>query len=571
MKNSNICWKNGLHKNKKRLISVSTRIGKIAISKEMDGFKNNKQKTTLFLLLFVATTFFGMPQNPPPTENGKVTKILVENADSIELSKNNNPDIWVLRGNVIFKHDSIYMYCDSAYLYDLTNSLEAFSNVRIIQGDTLSMYGDYLNYEANINLAKMRENVRMENDDVTLFTDNFDYDRNKNIAYYFKGGMLVDSINELTSINGQYSPDTKIAFFKEQVHLINPQFDLTSDTLKYHTETKIATILGPTVIEADSGMIHSTRGWYNTITEESMLYDRSLVISKDKTKNITADSIFYNKVDGLIEAFGDMVLNDSLKSVILLGNYGYYDENTKFAFATDSAQLIEFSRKDSLFLHADTLQMETFDEEREVKAFHAVRFYRIDIQGICDSLQFNTGDSILNLYKNPILWNTGYQINGDTIKILFNDTTIEKMDVLNYAFVMEELDTTCYNQLKGKNLITFFIAGELNKMDVSGNAEAIYYPLSDDKVTYSGRHKIEAPFMYFIIQNRKIAKISWFPEPKVETLPIPFLDSENRFLKGFKNYNYLRPQNREDIFTEVKMKAEDVPPPRRVRQHQHTE
>jgi lipopolysaccharide export system protein LptA len=536
----------------------------------MDGFKNKNIKTTLFLLLFVAITFFGMSQNPPAGK-GKATKVSVEHADSLELEKNNNPDIYVLRGNVVFKHDSIYMYCDSAYLYHSTNSLEAFSNVHIQQGDSLSMYSDYLNYEANITLAKMRENVRMENNDVTLFTENFDYDRNKNIAYYFNGGMLVDSINELTSVYGQYSPATKMAFFQERVRLHNPQFELASDTLKYNTVTKTADILGPTVIESDSGTIYSTRGWYNTIIEESMLYDRSVVESKDKTKTITADSIFYNKLDGFVKAYSDMVLNDSVKKIILTGNYGYYDEITEFAYATDSAQLIEFSRKDSLFLHGDTLQMRTIGEEREIKAYYGVRFYRIDIQGVCDSLQFNTSDSILNLYKNPILWNTAYQINGDTIRIHFNDSTVEKVNVLNYAFSIEEIDTTYFNQLKGKNLTAYFVAGEMKKIDVDGNAESLYYPIDDKDASFLGRNKTESSFMSIDVSNRKPARILWYPEPKMEMLPIPDLNQENKFLKGFINYDYLRPKNRTEIFTKVEMKKEDAPPPRRVRgQHQHS-
>jgi lipopolysaccharide export system protein LptA len=539
----------------------------------MVGFKNKNSNTTFFLLLFVATTFFGMSQNPPSPSNGKVTKVFVENADSLELSKNNNPDIWVLRGNVIFRHDSVYMYCDSAYLYEQTNSLDAFSNVVIKQGDTISMYGDFLNYDANISLAKMRENVRMENNDVTLFTDNFDYDRIKNLAYYFDGGMMVDSINELTSIYGQYSPDTKIAFFKDQVHLTNPQFELKSDTLKYQTETKVADILGETVIESDSGTIYSTRGWYNTISDESMLYDRSLVVSKDQTQNVTADSMFYHKADGMVEAYGNMVLNDTLQKIILMGNYGHYNELTKYAFATDSAQMIEFSQKDSLFLHADTLKMETIGEEREIKAYHGVRFYRIDIQGVCDSLQFNTVDSILYMYQNPILWNTGYQINGDTIKILFNDSTIERMYVLNYAFAIEEKDTTYYNQLKGRNMTIYFTAGELNKIDIDGSTESIYYLIDDKDASFLGRYKAESPFMSIGVLNRKPNRIAWKPEPKSEILPMPDLNPENKFLKGFINYDYIRPQDRADIFTKTMMKAEDVPQPRRVRgqQRQSTE
>jgi lipopolysaccharide export system protein LptA len=537
----------------------------------MDGFKNSATKTSLFLALFVITTFFGIPQNPPTDNKPKITKVNVENADSVEFEQNNNPDIYVLRGNVIFRHDSTYMYCDSSYWNTISNSLEAFDNVRIEQGDTLFMYGDYLNYYGNTQLAKMRENVKMENNEVTLFTDSFDYDRKNNLAYYFDGGMLIDSLNELTSIYGQYSPDTKMALFRDQVRLVNPQFVLTTDSLIYNTETKVATIVSPTVIEADSGFVYSSWGWYNTLTDESMLYDRSVVVSKDKTKTITADSLSYKRTEGFIEAFGDMVLNDTVQKTIIMGNYGYYDEKINFAFATDSAQMIEYSQRDSSYLHADTILMHTIDSVREVKAYYGVRFYRIDLQGVCDSLQYNTADSILRLFKNPILWNESYQITGDTIKILFNDSTIERMYVLNYAFAIQEIDSTYFNQLKGRNLTCFFDAGEIYQMIMEGNGEAIYYTIDEKDLAPLQLSKSSAPFITFWINNRKIIRIKWEPENKMDVIPIPDLTPDVKFLQNFVDYNYIRPKNKEDIFVKPEMKAEDIPPPRRTRQRMQQE
>ena len=535
----------------------------------MAGFKNSAAKTSLFLLIFVITSFFGIPQNQPSSDPPRVTRVIVENADSSDLAQENNPNTYILYGNVKFRHEGAYMYCDSAYIYHLTNSLDAFDNVRIEQGDTLFMYGDFLNYDGNTRISKMRGNVKMEhNDEVTLFTDNFDYDRNKDLAYYFGGGMLIDSINELTSLYGQYSPDTKIAFFKDNVKMINPNFVLTSDTLEYNTETKIATIVSPTVIESDSGIVYTSRGWYNTVTEESMLYDRSTVVSKDKSKTITADSMLYDKAGGFVEAFGNMIMNDTIQKVIITGNYGFYDENDEFAFATDLAQMIEYSQSDSSYLHADTIFMKTIGDEREIKAYHGVRFYRVDLQSVCDSLQYYTGDSILRLYKNPIIWNEDYQITGDTINIHLNDSTIERMYVLNYAYAFEKIDSTYYNQLKGRNLTAFFDAGEIYKIEVEGNGEAIHYMLDNIDAAPLQLNKIEAPFLTFMIENREVKRIAWYPNPKMDVHPIPDLNPNLKFLQGFVDYYYIRPKDKEDIFKKTEMRAEDIPAPRRTRQRQ---
>jgi lipopolysaccharide export system protein LptA len=535
----------------------------------MDGMKNKTGVFFIFFFLFVIISFIGMSQDPPP-KDGKPTKIYVEHADSSELDMVNNPENYILRRNVVFRHDSAFMYCQLAYLNNVNNSLEAFDSVRIEQGDTLSMYGDYLHYDANLYLAKMRNNVRMENmqgedNYVTLYTDSFNYNRLENLAYFFEGGMLIDSLNELTSVYGQYSPDTKMAFFKEKVRLVNPQFVLTSDTLEYDTKTRIAVFSGISVIESDSGVIYSTKGRYNTITGESEFYDRSVVVSKDKTQNITADTLHYEKEAGYVEAFGNMVLNDTVKKMILMGDYGFYNEITGYAFACDSAQMIDCSQKDTLFLHADTLKIERVEDEREVKAYHGARFYRIDVQGICDSLQFNTIDSLIRMYQTPVIWNTDYQITGDTIKILFNDSTIEKMDVLNSAFSIEKIDSTYYNQMKGRNMFSFFNAGELYKIKVEGNAESIYYPLDEDGA-FAGCNKTEVcSFIEIDVVDKKPERILFYPDPKGKIVPIPDLTPENKFLRNFVDYNYLRPRSREEIFSKVEIKAEDIQTPRKVR------
>lgn len=227
----------------------------------------------------------------------KKTKVFLEHANTLSFNKDLNAEAQVLNGEVCFRHDSSYMYCDSAYFYEKTNSLEAFSNVRMEQGDTLFVYGSYLFYDGNSQTAYLRDNVRMENGQVTLFTDSLNYERITDIGYYFEGGLIVDSLNQLSSFYGQYSPTTKLAVFNDSVRLENEQFTLYSDTLHYVTNSKIATILGPSVIESDSGTIYSSKGWYDTLNNTSSLLERSRVISGDRV--LTGDSIAYNREVGL--------------------------------------------------------------------------------------------------------------------------------------------------------------------------------------------------------------------------------------------------------------------------------
>lgn len=524
--------------------------------------------TGLFCLLTVCV--FAQTQDSIPVRQGetqpvdtattttKKTLVYLLHADTVSYDKEvMKADAQFLQGDVCFRHDSSYMYCDSAYFFETTNSLEAFSNVRMEQGDTLFVYGNYLFYDGDTQIAYLRENVRMENGQVTLFTDSLNYERIPDIGYYFDGGLIVDSLNQLSSFYGQYSPGTKLAIFNDSVRLENPNFTLYSDTLHYDTESKIATILGPSIIVSDSGTIHSSRGWYNTETNTSLLLDRSEVYSGDRV--LIGDSISYNQDAGFGEAFGNMCLVDTAQKVTLEGQYGYYNERTEYAFATDSARFLEYSQGDTLYLHADTLEMSTLDSTaREIKAFHGVRFYRTDMQGVCDSMQFNTRDSVLYMYDNPVLWNEQYQLYGDTIEIFMNDSTIEYAHVIQFAFAVQHLDSTYYNQLKGNDLKAYFEGQAVRQIDVEGNAESIYYPLESDGAKI-GLNETKSGFLTIWVKENKLEKLKIWPTPLGNLTPIPDLKPEQKTLKDFYWYDYLRPKNKDDIYTVVKKKVEDAP------------
>ena len=493
----------------------------------------------------------------PDSVAPKRTKVYLEHANTLSFDKERNADAQILNGDVCFRHDSSYMYCDSAYFFEATNSLEAFSNVRMEQGDTLFVYGNYLFYDGNTRIAYLRENVRMENGQVTLFTDSLNYERMPDIGYYFEGGLIVDSLNQLSSFYGQYSPSTKLAVFNDSVRLENERFTLYSDTLHYRTDTKIATILGPSVIVSDSGTIYSSRGWYDTVNDMSMLLDHSRVVSGDRV--LTGDSIAYDRKVGFGEAFGGMSIQDTARHVTLEGEYGFYDERTDYAFATDSARFLEYSQGDTLFLHADTLRMVTIDSTyREIKAYYGVRFYRTDLQGVCDSMQFNTRDSVLYMFTEPIVWNEQYQIFGDTILIFMNDSSIDRAHVKQFAFAIQQVDSVSFNQLKGNDLMAYFEGQAVRRIDVSGNAESIFFPMEKDG-SMVGMNETKSGFLTMWLKENKLDRLKIWPSPMGTMTPIPDLTPEQKFLKDFSWFDYIRPKDKTDIYKVVKRKVQDIP------------
>ena len=469
------------------------------------------------------------------------SKVYLLHSDVLKKSPlNPDPDAQILIGNVAFRHDSVYMYCDSACFYEKTNSLEAFDNVKMVQGDTLFLYGDYLFYDGNTQIAQVRYNVRMENKNTTLLTDSLNYDRIYNLGYYFDGGTLMDEENVLTSEWGEYSPATKISVFNYDVKLVNPKFTLTSDTLRYSTATKIANILGPSDIVSDANHIYSELGFYNTQIGQAELLDRSVLTNEGK--RLIGDSLFYDRVKGYGEAFDNVIMTDTVNKNMLTGDYCYYNELTKYAFATKKAVVVDYSQGDSLFMHADTLQMYTYylntdSMFRETRAYHKVRMYRADVQGVCDSLVFSSKDSCLTMYYDPILWNNNQQLLGEKIMIYMNDSTIDWAHIQNQALSVEQLDSTSYNQVTGKEMKAWFQGGEMRKVDVIGSVRLVYYPMESDS-TLIGMNVSETSLL------------NMFMSPKSNGTLYPMLQRppEKMKLDNFVWFDYIRPLDKEDIF-----------------------
>ena len=486
-----------------------------------------------------------VPQKQPePKKQQAKSKVYLIHSDVLR-KDSRHPDAQVVVGNVVFRHDSVYMYCDSAYYYDKISSFEAFSNVKMNQGDTLFLYGDRLYYDGNTQIAEVRMNVRMENKNTTLLTDSLNYDRVYNLGYFFDGGTLMDEQNVLTSEWGQYNPSTKQSVFNYDVQLVNPQFTLTSDTLEYNTATKIADIVGPSDIDSDDSHIYSELGTYNTVTGKAYLYNRSILTNEGK--QLTGDTLYYDRDAGTGEAFRNMVMTDTVNKNMMTGEYGFYNEKTKFAFATDKAVGIDYSQGDSLFLHGDTLMMRTFylDTDtmfREMQAFHKVRFYRTDVQGVADSLVFSSKDSCLTMYRDPILWNENQQLVGEKICIYMNDSTIDWAHIINQALSVEELDSTMY--------------GEMRKTEVVGSVRLVYYPMDSDS-TLIGMNVSETSKLEVYLENRKIERMVMSPQSNGTLYPMLQIPKGKDKLDNFVWFDYIRPLNKEDIFNWRSKKAED--------------
>lgn len=536
------------------------------------------------VLFFVGSGYLGLSASPheaqglavpqaPRTSADTGAKVRLEHADMLSYDASISPDVQKLIGNVRFRHGNATMTCDSAFRNEKDQTFEAFGNVHMIQDDTVHIYAKYLHYDGVLRLARLRREVKLENPTTTVFTDSLDYDRVADIAYYFDGGSVVDAQNTLTSDYGQFAPSTNDAEFRHNVRLVNDSTELDTEHLFYNTSTRIGHYQGPSEIRSDSGRIVSTRGVYDLNQNVGILLERSVVYSGDRT--LTGDSIYYDGVTRFGEAFGQMELHDTLQRASLYGDYGYFEAKRNYAFATSRAYAVDYSQDDTLYVGADTLELISYPKdplrdtlyvpptmtdssstdslERHLRAYHRVRIYRRDAQAVADSMTYSSVDSLLVLYRRPVMWSEQRQMTGDTTIMFFRHKKLDYVDVRGNAFGVEQMqdEPEYFNQLKGGHLRTYIQDSTVRQIDVTGGTvESIYYMRDEQAKAYSGMNRMQSSAMHISLDSGRLAKVLWLGEAKGKAYPLSMStrDKANR-LDGFEWLADQRPSSPRSVIS----------------------
>lgn len=483
----------------------------------------------------------------------KSQKIKLEHANSLEGNPKLGKDVKLLKGAVHFSQDNVQMYCDSAILYP-NNTIDAYGNVHIQQGDTLNLYGDVLKYNGNVKKAEFQKKIRLSDREMTLTTDILFYDLKTNVANYSGGGKIISKENNLSSEYGYYHADSKAFSFKKNVTLTNPEYVMNCDTLLYNTHSKVTYFLGPTKIKSKENLIYCENGWYDTNKGISR-YSRNAYILTNEQK-LKGDSLFYDKKNGYGKAMRNVNIIDTAQNIVISGNLAEYFENKDLSVVTGEALLTQVYGKDTLYLHADTLmasvernkkkENESTETTRILLAYHHVKFFKSDFQGKCDSLSYSYRDSIMRLYKEPVLWSDNNQLTAEKAELKTGNGQLQTMNLINTAFIISEEDTVRYNQIKGATMHGFFKDNKLYKIRVEGNGQTIYY--SKDKEKLVGVNKADCSDILIYMRENKVDKISFINQPDATLFPIDELAPNELKLKDFIWKGNERPLTMKDIF-----------------------
>ena len=439
-----------------------------------------------------------------------------------------------LIGHVFLRQGTTTLTCDQAVLNSTTNNVEAYGHVKIIQADTVTISGDTAIYMGDNRKAFISGRVKLDDHTIVLSTSKLDYDLNSRMAIYHTGAKIVDKKSTLSSKEGFYNTVTKNFLFKEKVSVLDKEGGrLKADSLKYNTASKEAYFICPTEIINKKDTVLTSAGFYNTQTKVSNFTGRST--AKTDEYILSADTLFYDSPTQIGVARGRVEFLSQKEKVILSGDHGRYAGKTGITRVYGRALMRNIGEKDTLYLTADTLvsiQNKT-DSTRKLFAYHKVFIYKSDFSGKCDSLGYDTRDSVIHFYQKPILWTNESQLQADSISMFMTKEKMREMRLRGHSFVISKDSVDHYNQIKGRKMWVFFADdSRLRKVQVDGNGESVYYVVDDKKIT-TGLNRVECSRMNIFFLENKVNKISFITKPEAKFVPPKEWKEELEFLDGF--------------------------------------
>tara|TARA_B100001741_G_C16546905_1_gene597232 strand:+ start:464 stop:1939 length:1476 start_codon:yes stop_codon:yes gene_type:complete len=474
------------------------------------------------------------------------SQLEIINANYTYFDQSKYPDIRRLVGDVSFMHEGAIMNCDSAWHYFKENRFEAFSNIHINKGDSIHLYGEKLDYNGSNHKAIVQRNIVLKDRDMQLKTEELHYFLKINIASYYSGAIITNKENVLKSRKGDYISSSKTLVFKSDVTLENPEYLIECDTLHYNTESEIAFFHGPTTITADSNFIYCEDGWYNTLTDKSEFSSNAYLWSDNQ--KLSGDILFYDRENGYGKALNNIAIQDTANDYTIYGHKAEYFEKLDSSIITIEPLLVADFDDDTLYLHSDTIVANLDSlQHQQIKAFTGAKYYSKNLQGKCQLLYYHMRDSTIHMYNEPILWSDNYQLTSEHIILEIKNNAIDKMNLLQNAFIISEDSLNLYNQIKGRNMMGFFKRNELRKINVNGNGQAVYV-IKDEEDKISSVNTVSCSQMNIYVDNKEIYNISFQNKPNATIYPIEKLPKKWKRLEGFKERYVERIIDKEDIW-----------------------
>lgn len=449
---------------------------------------------------------------------------------------------------VYIQHEGAEMWCDLAFFYKDENFVKAYRNVRLKQGDSISMKGRYIEYNGDTKFAYAAGDVFLKKDTTTVTTDTMYFNRLTQQAYYRTGGVVTSPNSKITSRVGRYYIEQDKISFISNVVVTNPEYVINSEQLDFYSIPEHAYLYGPTTITSATSKVYCERGFYDTATDYGYFVKNSRIDYDNR--QVYGDSLYFDRVRNFASATNNIKVLDTLNRSLVKGHYAEVYRDKDSVLITQRAVAITVEENDSVYVHGDKLLLTGKPENRIMRAFKNVKLYKSTMSGKSDSLHSNQATGLTQMIGKPILWSQKSQITGDSIHLI-NNVKTEKLDslkVFNNAFIAQQDTISGFNQVKGQKLFGFFNdKNELKQVDIVNNAETIMY-MREENGDLTGIDRGKSARIEITFFENAIDEINKLKSPGGTIFPESQFADQPQTFEGFNWRGDEQMLSKEDIF-----------------------
>lgn len=501
-------------------------------------------------------------------------------SDRLEYDANAN--LAKFRGHLVELYDKEGNILNTNFLnYNTKDSIATFFNgaaLHNVDGNLIeSVEGMYFSKEK---LFTFKDSVAMFTDSVLVATNQLDYHTDTDIAVFKSNTVAWRDSSILFANSGRFVRPQNLFDFDKDGYILTKEQELWADRLMYYRNSGNADLYNNVQIldTVQKSICLAHKAIYRPSPRKIELTNNPAVgmysVENDKpdTLFLAADTILYRtmryvEIDSVqismakerldIMAIDPIAIHDKERREARMpknnpaqqlgGKLGGND----IVESVDSVQFIEIMPKETPEQNvpsvSDTTQIDFLD------AYHNVRFFRNDVQGMCDSLVYTGLDSIVRFYSNPVMWQEGTnQFSADSIQALLKNKALDKINLITNSFIAMQEDSVHYNQIKSMEMAAYFKDNDIYRFDALGGVSAIFFMEEDSTITLMDRE--ECKMMTTRIKDRKIQRTRSIQELKQNVFPVFNLVHDEMYLKGFNWRGDERPKTRFDV-TDRKIKA----------------
>ena len=436
-------------------------------------------------------------------------------------------------------------------IFYVDDDLAFFKDSVQVVGPEFELRTDSLEYQTAIKTVYFLGPTLINQENRRIYCESGFYDLANEFATFSDHAQFRDEEGYAEADVIQYDRKEGTIELQGNTYYVEKDRTVSGDYLFYHEREEWLTISGNGMIMDSTNTIFSNDMYYDVKRDSFAVMDRSTFYNEDQI--LVADQVRFNNTTGNGIAWGSVEWTDTINNFGIFCDSMIYSNQKNEVLGLgiqDRPLMWNLVDLDTMFIKADTLHMSELIEEgdtiNELVAYYNVRIYKSDMQGKGDSLAYNEIDSVFRLFGDPVMWADTSQFSADTIDLVMRMEKLEKIRLLQNAFIINSPDELFFNQIKGRFIDAYFRDDNLYLMSVNGNAETIYYIL-DEEEAYVGVNKSSCSQIKIYFGNNQVERIVSYKEIDSVLHPMQEIDHSTMVLPGYNWQDEHRPKSKYEL------------------------